>query len=149
MSLSRDQLLFIAQRCSQFRLLQGLLLKVAAFCSVTGCELSQSDLENIVRTGVADKTPGCLEILGEVARAMNLRSEDVLGGKRRPDLVLARQVSMYICRRKLGLSYPELGRAFGGKDHSTVIHAIKKIKKILVSDKALQQMVTELELKTQ
>ena len=149
MSLSRDQLLFIAQRCSQFRLLQGLLLKVAAFCSVTGCDLSQADLENIVRTGVADKTPGCLEILGEVARAMNLRAEDVLGGKRRPDLVLARQVSMYICRRKLGLSYPELGRAFGGKDHSTVIHAIKKIKKILVSDKALQQLVAELELKTQ
>ena len=149
MNLSRDQLLFIAQRCSQFRLLQGLLLKVAAFCSVTGCELSQADLENIVRTGVADKTPGCLEILGEVARAMNLRAEDVLGGKRRPDLVLARQVSMYICRRKLGLSYPELGRAFGGKDHSTVIHAIKKIKKNLLSDKTLQQMVTELELKTQ
>lgn len=149
MSLTRDQLLFIAQRCSQFRLLQGLLLKVAAFCSVTGSELSQADLENIVRTGVADKAPGCLEILGEVARSMNLRPEDVLGGKRRPDLVLARQVSMYICRRKLGLSYPELGRAFGGKDHSTVIHAIKKIKKILVSDKALQQMVTELELKTQ
>ena len=149
MSLSRDQLLYIAQRCSQFRLLQGLLLKVVAFCSVTGCELSQADLENIVRTGVADKTPGCLEILGEVARAMNLRPDDVLGGKRRPDLVLARQISMYICRRKLGLSYPELGRAFGGKDHSTVIHAIKKIKKILVSDKALQQMVTELELKTQ
>ena len=149
MSLSRDQLLYIAQRCSQFRLLQGLLLKVVAFCSVTGCELSQADLENIVRTGVADKTPGCLEILGEVARAMNLRPDDVLGGKRRPDLVLARQISMYICRRKLGLSYPELGRAFGGKDHSTVIHAIKKIKKIIVSDKALQQMVTELELKTQ
>ena len=149
MSLSRDQLLFIAQRCSQFRLLQGLLLKVVAFCSVTGSDLSQADLENIVRTGVADKTPGCLEILGEVARAMNLRAEDVLGGKRRPDLVLARQVSMYICRRKLGLSYPELGRAFGGKDHSTVIHAIKKIKKILVSDKTLQQLVAELELKTQ
>ena len=149
MNLSRDQLLFIAQRCSQFRLLQGLLIKVAAFCSVTGCELSQADLENIVRTGVADKTPGCLEILGEVARTMNLRAEDVLGGKRRPDLVLARQIAMYICRRKLGLSYPELGRAFGGKDHSTVIHAIKKIKKFLVSDKALQQLVAELELKTQ
>lgn len=149
MNLTREQLLFIAQRCSQFRLLQGLLLKVAAFCSVTGCELSQADLENIVRTGVADKTPGCLEILGEVARAMNLKPEDVLGGKRRPDLVLARQVSMYICRRKLGLSYPELGRAFGGRDHSTVIYAIKKIKKNLVSNKTLQQLVAEMELKTQ
>lgn len=149
MDLTRDQLLFIAQRCAQFRLLQGLLLKVSAFRSVTGNDLSQADLENIVRTGVADKTPGCLEILDEVARGMNLRPEDVLGGKRRPDLVLARQLAMYISRRKLGLSYPELGRAFGGKDHSTVIHAIKKIKKLLVSDKALQHMVTELELKTQ
>jgi len=149
LDLTRDQLLFIAQRCAQFRLLQGLLLKVAAFRSVTGNDLSQVDLENIVRTGVADKTPGCLEILDEVARGMNLRPEDVLGGKRRPDLVLARQLAMYISRRKLGLSYPELGRAFGGKDHSTVIHAIKKIKKLLVSDKALQHMVTELELKTQ
>lgn len=148
-SLSKEQLLFIAQRCPQFRLLQGLLIKVVAFCTVTGRELLQADLENIVRTGVADNTPGCLEILDEVARKMDLKPEDVLGGKRRPDLVLARQVSMYVCRQKLGLSYAELGRAFGGKDHSTVIYAIKKIKKLLVSDKTLQQLVTKLELKAQ
>ena len=61
--------------------------------------------------------------------------------------VLARQVAMYVCRRKLGLSYPELGRAFGGKDHSTVIHAIKKINKLLVSDKSVRQLVTKVEAK--
>lgn len=54
---------------------------------------------------------------------------------------------MYVCRQKLGLSYPELGRAFGGRDHSTVIHAIKKIKKLLISDKDVQRLVTELEIK--
>ena len=143
-----EQLLFLAQRCSQFRLLQGLMLKVGAYCAVKGNNLTQSDMENIVRTGVAEKMPGCREILGEVARRLNLRPEDVLGAKRRPDLVLARQVSMYICRRKLGLSYPELGRAFGGRDHSTVIYAINKIKKLMVSNKSVHQLVTEIEMKT-
>lgn len=146
--LTREQLLFLAQRCSQFRLLQGLMLKVGAYCAVKGHNLTQTDLENIVRTGVAEKMPGCREILADVAKSLNLKTEDVLGGKRRPDLVLARQIAMYVCRKKLGLSYPELGRAFGGRDHSTVIHAIKKINKLLVSDKRVQALVTELELKT-
>ncbi|MDD4702417.1 MAG: DnaA/Hda family protein [Desulfovibrio sp.] len=148
LSLTREQLLFLAQRCSQFRLLQGLMLKVGAYCAVKGLNLTQTDLENIVRTGVAEKMPGCREILTEVAKGLNLKPDDVLGGKRRPDLVLARQIAMYVCRQKLGLSYPELGRAFGGRDHSTVIHAIKKINKLLVSDKRVQKLVTELERKT-
>ena len=146
--LTREQLLFLAQRCSQFRLLQGLILKVGAYCAVKGLNLTQTDLENIVRTGVAEKMPGCREILAEVAKGLNLKPDDVLGGKRRPDLVLARQIAMYVCRQKLGLSYPELGRAFGGRDHSTVIHAIKKINKLLVSDKRVQKLVTEFEMKT-
>ncbi len=146
--LTREQLLFLAQRCSQFRLLQGLMLKVGAYCAVKGHSLTQTDLENIVRTGVAEKMPGCREILADVAKSLSLKTEDVLGGKRRPDLVLARQIAMYVCRKKLGLSYPELGRAFGGRDHSTVIHAIKKINKLLVSDKRVSALVTELELKT-
>lgn len=145
--LTRDQLLFLAQRCTQFRLLQGLLLKVEAFATVKGRALTRTDLENIVRTGLVDKTPDCREILNEVALALNLDPEETLAGRRRPDLVLARQVAMYVCRRKLGLSYPELGRAFGGKDHSTVIHAIKKINKLLVSNKSVQQLVTKVEAK--
>ena len=148
LALTRAQLLFLAQRCAQFRLLQGLLLKVEAFHALQQRPLTQADMENIVRTGVADKTPGCREILDEVSRNFGLRPDDVLGEKRRPDLVLARQVAMYVCRQRLGLSYPELGRAFGGRDHSTVIHAIKKINKLLVSDKRVQKMVTELERKT-
>lgn len=147
LGLNREQLLFLAQRCAQLRLLQGLLLKVKAFCAVHGRSLTPADLENIVRTGGAERPPGCREILGEVARGLNLRVEDILGGKRRPDLVLARQLAMYLCRQKLGLSYPELGRAFGGRDHSTVIHAIKKIKKLMISDKDVQRLVTELETK--
>lgn len=143
--LSREQQLYLAQRCAQFSLLQGLLRKVEAFAALNGRPPLQADLENIVRTGGSVRPVGCREILGSVARGFNLRAEDILGARRRPDLVLARQVAMYVCRRKLGLSYPELGRAFGGRDHSTVIHAVKKIRKLLETDKVVHNMVTELE----
>lgn len=143
--LSRDQLLYLAQRCVQFSLLQGLLRKVEAFSALNGRPPAQADLENIVRTGGSVRPAGCREILGSVARGFNLRAEDILGARRRPDLVLARQIAMYLCRRKLGLSYPELGRAFGGRDHSTVIHAVKKIRKLLDTDKVVHNLVTELE----
>ncbi|MBD5626625.1 MAG: chromosomal replication initiator DnaA [Desulfovibrio sp.] len=143
--LTREQLLYLAQRCMQFSLLQGLLRKVEAFAQLNGRAPLQADLENIVRTGGSVRPAGCREIVGFVARGFNLRAEDVLGTRRRPDLVLARQVAMYLCRRKLGLSYPELGRAFGGRDHSTVIHAVKKIRKLLETDKVVHTMVTELE----
>lgn len=145
LALSRDQLLYLAQRCVQFSLLQGLLRKVEAFTALNGRQPMQADLENIVRTGGSVRPVGCREILGSVARGFNLRTEDILGARRRPDLVLARQVAMYLCRRKLGLSYPELGRAFGGRDHSTVIHAVKKIRKLLDTDKVVHNLVTELE----
>ncbi|MDE5879677.1 MAG: chromosomal replication initiator DnaA, partial [Desulfovibrio sp.] len=138
-------LLYLAQRCAQFRLLKGLLRKVEAFAALNGRPPLQADLENIVRTGGSARPAGCREILGSVARGFNLRPEDIMGTRRRPDLVLARQVAMYLCRRKLGLSYPELGRAFGGRDHSTVIHAVKKIRKLLDTDKVVHNLVTELE----
>lgn len=143
--LSREQLLYLAQRCAQFSLLQGLLRKVEAFAALNGRAPLQADLENIVRTGGSVRPAGCREILSSVARGFNLRTEDILGARRRPDLVLARQVAMYLCRRKLGLSYPELGRAFGGRDHSTVIHAVKKIHRLLETDKVVHSLVTELE----
>ena len=143
--LDHDQLLLIAQHCPQFRLLQGLVRKVIAFYSFTGSKLSHTDLENIMRTSVTETTPGCMEIIGNVSRSMHLRPEDVLGNKRSPDLVRARQLAMYICRQKLGLSYPELGKAFGGKDHSTVIHAVKKIRKLLLTDKSVKNFLAILE----
>lgn len=145
LELARDQLLYLAQRCTQFSLLQGLLHKVAAFAALNGRPPRQADLENIVSTGGSVRPSGCRDILGSVARGFNLRPEDLLGARRRPDHVLARQVAMYLCRRKLGLSYPELGRAFGGRDHSTVIHAVKKIRRLLETDKGMHTLVTELE----
>ena len=71
-------------------------------------------------------------------------SKDLRGRKRDPKLVRARQIAMYLCRELLGESYPSLGRMFGGKDHSTVIHAVKKIKETQVTNKDVHILVTEL-----
>ncbi len=79
-----------------------------------------------------------------LAQTAGCEPEDILGTRRKPDFVLARQVAMYLCRRKLGLSYPELGKAFG-RGHSTVIHAIKKIQALPQTDKVLHKLVTDLE----
>lgn len=148
LAMDHGQLLRIAQSCAQFHRLQGILRKITAFCSVKEGTLTQNDLENILRTSASDTAPGCLEILGEVAHALDVRPQDVLGNRRHPTLVRARQLAMYLCRRKLGLSYPELGRAFGGKDHSTVIHAVKKIENLLTSDKSVQEFIAHFERQT-
>ena len=142
MKLNREHMLFIAQNCSHFRLLQGLARKAALFCSLSGRRLSTADLEDIIASAVVEKSPGCMEILAHVAQSLNVTPEDILGRKRNPELVRARQLAMYICRQELGLSYPELGKAFGGKDHSTVIYAIKKIEKLAVSDKSVKNFLT-------
>lgn len=143
--LSREEQLFLARRCRQFRLLQGMLLKVAAFAEMRQGSLSREDVENIARTGGTEPAIGHREIVEEISRLYALRPEEVLGNGRRPQLVLARQIAMYVCRRRLGLSYPELGRMFGGKDHSTVVHAVKKVKKMLESNKDVQNVVAALE----
>ena len=85
------------------------------------------------------------QILAEAARCCDAAPADITGTGRHARLVMARQAAMYVCRRHLGLSYPELGRAFGGRDHSTVIHAVKKIGKMLESNKDVQHLVARLE----
>ena len=122
-----------------------MLLKVEAFAEMRQGSLSRGDIENIARTGGTEPFVGHREIIEEVSRLYALRPEEVLGNGRRPQLVLARQIAMYVCRRRLGLSYPELGRMFGGRDHSTVVHAIKKIRKVMESNKDVQTVVATLE----
>lgn len=145
----RNHMLLLAQRCTQLRQLSGIILKIQAFHDLVQRDITLADLENILRnTGDERQTqPG--DIVATVSRHTGHSVEDILGSKRKPDLVLARQTAMYLCRELLGTSYPVLGRFFGGKDHSTAIHSVQKIKKMLVSNKDAQHMVTELKQRCQ
>lgn len=145
----RGQMLLLAQRCTQLRQLSGIILKIKAFHDLVQRDITLSDLENILRNTGDERQTLPADIVATVAQYTGHKAEDILGSKRKPDLVLARQTSMYLCRELLGASYPVLGRFFGGKDHSTVIHSIQKIKKLLVSNKDAQLMVTELKQRCQ
>lgn len=141
LELTHQQLLCIAQNSSLCRHVQGLILRIQAYQKIHG-RLPQGDLEAIVQHGAIDHTLSTQDILSCVSEHMHVSVDAILSTKRQADLVLARQMAMYICRNRLGLSYPELGKIFGGKDHSTVIHAIKKITQLLAEKADLHQLFT-------
>lgn len=144
MPLSREHLLLIAQHCQDIRRLSGVILRVATHRSLLGRELSEQDLLNIVRQGDENSALTPQLIISIVGDYCGVPAKEILGEKRRPDLVQARQFAMYLCRELLGHSYPVIGRLFGGKDHSTVMHGVKKIKLLQESDRLTHSMMTEL-----
>lgn len=147
LDLPREHLRLMARRAAHFHGLRSLLLRVkAAWEDAAAPRPSLDDLERLARTGpVQSCHAGHEQILAEAARCCDAAPADITGTGRHARLVMARQAAMYVCRRHLGLSYPELGRAFGGRDHSTVIHAVKKIGKMLESNKDVQHLVARLE----
>lgn len=141
---SRDFCLQISRKCSNFRVLQGAVLRISAFHAHTGQLPEGSDLDNIFSSSGDPTSLTSAQIINVVANRCGFSSKDLLGRKRDSKLVQARQIAMYLCRELLGESYPALGKAFGGKDHSTVIHDVKKIEKNLDTNKDLHKLVTEL-----
>lgn len=142
-----DHMLLLARRCRALRPLQGLLLKIAAFCSVNNREATLQDMEDIVRSSSDQRDCTHDSIIGLVAAYYDVPQGDFTSTKRTPRLVLARQVAMYLCRDVLGLSYAAIGQIFNGKDHSTVIYAIKKIKQLIDSDKVMHKSLSYLRQK--
>lgn len=147
LDLPREHLRLMARRAAHFHGLRSLLLRIkSAWEDDAARHPSLDDLERLARRGPVQAChAGHEQILAEAARCCDAAPADITGTGRHARLVMARQAAMYVCRRHLGLSYPELGRAFGGRDHSTVIHAVKKIGKMLESNKDVQHLVARLE----
>ncbi len=144
LEIDHQTVIYVAQRCHDIPAVRGILQKIRAFTAVHRRNLIQNDIANIIHSGKTVDIPEYLEIINRVSKSLGVKPEEVLGDKRRQLLVQARQISMYICRTSLGLSYQELGRVFGGKDHSTVIHAVNKIRKMMDSNREMNNLVTQL-----
>jgi len=147
--LSKEQVLTLAQRFSDFRYLQGVLLKLFAFRELVRKDLSQKDFEHIL-SNTEEKTTDDLtprRIMQVVCEHFNVNYKDLVGTKRHQQIAQARQVAMFLCRDMLSVSYPALGRTFGGKDHSTVLYSVKKIEQLQVDDNDLKQMLKTLKKK--
>ena len=144
--LSKAQMLTLAQRYHEFRSLSGLLNKFQAFREFLKKDISEAIFENILgRSQDANTAKTTTQvILEQVCKRFKLDLKTLMGVKRTQDIVLARQIAMFLCREELGLSFPALGKLFGGKDHSTVLYAVKKVKELQRNDNVMKDLVTKL-----
>lgn len=148
LDLKKEMLLFLARQSPHLPVLQGLIKKIAFFNSLYNKLPTEIELEKLLEGHNPANNLNWHNILKKVSEKMNVPTEKLLENNRKAEIALARQICMYMCRQKLGLSFQEIGKIFGGKDHSTVIHSIKKIIRIKDTDKVVHKLLTELEKET-
>ncbi|HEX6701742.1 MAG TPA: chromosomal replication initiator protein DnaA [Gaiellaceae bacterium] len=141
-------LTFIAGRIStNIRELEGALTRVVAFSSLTGrpmtVDLAQDVLRDVFPQGEAAQV-SIRRIQELVSERFSLSLEELCGDKRSQNIVYPRQVAMYLSRELTDSSLPKIGKEFGGRDHTTVIHATSKIARLIREDRSVYNLVQEL-----
>lgn len=143
-----DVLTFIAERVTDnIRELEGALIRVTAFANLTGESLTTELSQRVLGDLLTSKQPRQITpqmILDETSDMFGFAIEEITGASRRRPLVTARQVAMYVFREVTDLSYPAIAREFGGRDHTTVIHAVDKIGNLMAERRQIYDQVTEL-----
>jgi chromosomal replication initiator protein len=143
-----DVLEYIASKIStNIRELEGALIRVTAFASLNRQLVDLALAEIVLKDLIQDE--GGPEITGptimaQTASYFSLSVEDLCGTSRSRVLVNARQIAMYLCRELTELSLPKIGQAFGGRDHTTVMHADRKIRQLMAERRSIYNQVTEL-----
>ncbi|MBY6083651.1 chromosomal replication initiator protein DnaA [Ruegeria arenilitoris] len=128
---------FLAHRIStNVRVLEGALTRLFAFASLVGreidMELTQDCLADVLRA--SERKITVEEIQRKVSDYYNIRLSDIIGPKRLRSYARPRQVAMYLCKQLTSRSLPEIGRRFGGRDHTTVMHGVKRIEELKLTD---------------
>lgn len=143
-----DVLEYIASRISaNIRELEGSLLRVTAFANLTGQAINRSLAEMVLKDIISDPSDTEISsalIMGQTAAYFDVTLEQLCGTERSRNTVEARQIAMYLCRELTDLSLPKIGEAFGGKDHTTVMHANRKISTQMTERPETFNHVTEL-----
>ena len=143
-----DVLEFIASRIqTNIRELEGALIRVTAFASLNRQQVDLSLAEIVLKDlipegGDAQITSGM--IMAQTASYFDITIDDLCGASRTQQLVNARQIAMYLCRELTDLSLPKIGQQFGGRDHTTVMHADRKIRTLMGERRSVFNQVTEL-----
>jgi chromosomal replication initiator protein len=143
-----DVLEFIASKISRnIRELEGALIRVTAFASLNrqtvDLSLAEVVLKDLIPADGGPEITGAT-IMAATAEYFGLTMEDLCGSSRSRVLVTARQIAMYLCRELTDLSLPKIGQMFGGRDHTTVIHADRKIRAQMPERRATYNQVAEL-----
>jgi chromosomal replication initiator protein len=139
---------FIASNITNnIRELEGALIRVCAFASLNRQPLTGELAAEVLRDVLSDAKPRTITaevIIDATSIKYGFSVDELIGQSRRRPLVTARQVGMYVCREMTDLSYPAIARAFGGRDHTTVIHAVDKIGGLMKEKREIYDQVTEL-----
>jgi chromosomal replication initiator protein len=147
-SVPADVLEYIASKISRnIRELEGALIRVTAFASLSKRPVDLGLAEEVLRNVIpSDSTPEITApaIMLETAKFYSVTIDDLTGQSRSRTLVTARQVAMYLCRELTDLSLPKIGELFGGRDHTTVMHADRKIRQLMAERRSLYNSVMDL-----
>ncbi len=143
-----DIMVFIAEKiASNIRELEGALNRVIAYSSLTENEitvdLATEALKDILSTNKV-RAINCNTIQDAVARYFDIRPDDFKSKKRSRDIAFPRQIAMFLCRELTDMSLPKIGQAFGGRDHTTVIHACEKIIEEFKTNSETKRAINEL-----
>ena len=136
-NLPEDIIYFLANSSSNnVRELEGYLIRIGAFSSLTSTPINIDMAKKVLKDILIENSKEITieKIQKHVADHFQIKVSELKSSKRLKNIVFPRQIAMYICRNLTSLSYPEIGLKFGGKDHSTIIHAMKKIEKKMKED---------------
>jgi len=137
-----------ARISSNIRELEGALIRVTAFAALNrtaiDMNLVQAVLKDIVPLGEDGNSVSPMEIVRTVADYFKLTQEELFGKSRSQAIVIARQIAMYLCREKTSMSLPKIGALFGGRDHTTVMYAIKKVSDLMSERRYIYNQVTDI-----
>lgn len=145
--LPEDVLNFLASSVtSNVRELEGYLIRLGAYSSLTSAQISLDMAKEVLKNIISENSKEITveKIIKIVAEHFQIKISDLKSQKRLKNIVLPRQIAMYVSRTNTQLSYPEIGEKFGGKDHSTIIHAIKKIEEKIETDITIKLTVEKI-----
>lgn len=148
LNVSNEVMGYIANKIqSNIRELEGALIRVVAFSSLTNREISVDLASEALRDIISKKNSKQItidSIQETVANYYNLRIDDFKSKRRTKNVAFPRQIAMFLSRKLTDMSLPKIGEEFGGRDHTTVIHAYEKISKDLEDDEGLKETISEL-----
>lgn len=149
-SLPNNVLFFLASvGKSNIRELEGILIRVCAFASLTKSEITVDLVREVLKDLIPDENQNIKieDILSVVSGYFNIKVSDIKSPKRIKSFSQPRQIAMYLIRSLTSHSLSEIGNFFGGKDHSTVIHAIKKIERMIDKDLYIKNSIKSIKMK--
>jgi chromosomal replication initiator protein len=146
-SLPNDVAMFIAQNVrTNVRELEGALIRLVAYCSLTGAEVTLSMAQQVLRNFIDQQIRkiSIESIQKAVAEQFAMKIGELKARNNSRSVVVPRQIAMYLAKQLTDASLPEIGRQFGGKHHTTVLHSVEKIEETRKQDKDLNRLLNKL-----